>query len=172
MRLNAANLQATLSAILGVDPAYVVPRQGNWFQPTGGENYPGKPKTWCAFRIDGTRPVTTPHFVALDTETNWSVAHKIASISLQFVGDVAEDLANSVVHWLHNSAVQDAWAAYDGRLMASSGAVTVTDFDQQGANTVLAYNVRIEVVYADEIDSGQTYPIPDFEFEGQVVGVK
>ncbi len=172
-RLNVATLQAALVSILGVPAAYVVPKQGTWWNPQATENYPGKPKTWCAFRIEGTRTIDAPHYVAdpawPTVKRNWSVVHKSARISLQFVGDAAEDLANSVAHWLHRMDVQQAFGAFDGRLMADMGEVVVTDFAQEGENTVLAYNVTIRIVYADEIDSQQSSPAPDYDFSGTLV---
>jgi len=155
MRLNLKNLGATLATIFGVDPQYVVPRQGNWFSPQAKEQNPAKPLTWCAYRIDGQRPITAAFYAADKTPKNWSVAHKVGTLTLQLVGDMAEDLANSVAHWTHRQDVQDGFAAYDARVFADGGDVTVTDFDQQGVNTVFAYNVRVRIVWADEIDTGQ-----------------
>lgn len=172
MRLNTENLRNTLAGIFGLDPQYVVPLQGNIFNPQAGEPNPARPKTWCGFRIDGERTVTIPHWVPAGTPaTNWSVVHKTAQLSLQFVGDAAEDLANSVAHWTHYSAVQDAFAAYDGKVFADSGDVIVTDFDQQGVNTVLAFNVRVRVVWADEIDSQQVRPMEPVVFTTPVITV-
>ena len=167
-----ANLRATLATVLGVDPQYVVPRQGNVFNPQAGEPNPARPRTWCGFRIDGERTVTAPHYVPNGTPAkNYSVVHKTATVSLQFVGDQAEDLANSVAHWPHDAVAQDAFGAYDGRVFADSGDIVVTDFDQQGANTVLAYNVRIRIVWADEIDSQETRPMEPVVFTTPVITV-
>lgn len=168
MRLNQKNLRATLASVFGVDQAYVVPRQGNWWNPQAGPESPAKPLTWCAFRIERARALTVPHFVAPDSTRNWSVAHKISRVTLQFVGDQAEDMANSIAHWVHNTAVQAAWDAYDGKMAAAVGDVVATDFDQDGENVVLAYNVWFDLVYADELDSGQSFPMPGFVFQGSV----
>ena len=118
MRLNTKNLRNTLVTILGVDPDYVVPKQGNWFNPQGTENSAQKPRTWCAFRINGERNVTLAHYTSDATPKNYSVVHKTGQLSLQFVGDKAEDLANSVAHWIHRQDVQDAFAVYDGKIFA------------------------------------------------------
>jgi hypothetical protein len=172
MRLNATNLRATLATIFNIDPQYVVPRQGNIFNPQATEPNPDRPITWCAFRIDGERTVTIPHWVPNGTPAkNWSVVHKTALISMQFVGAQAEDFANSVAHWPHYFMVQDAFAAYDGRVFVDSGDVAVTDFDQEGANTVLAYNVSVHVIWADEIDSLQTRPMEPVEFTTPTITV-
>jgi hypothetical protein len=172
VRLNQTNLQATLATLFGLDPRYVVPLQGNVFNPQAGEANPARPRTWCGFRIDGERNVTAAHYVPNGAPAkNWSVVHKTATISLQFVGDMAEDLSNSVAHWTHNQRAQDGFAAYDGRVFADSGEVTVTDFEQQGVNTVLAYNVRVRVIWADEIDSLQVRPMEPVKFTTPAITV-
>ena len=52
----------------------MVPLQGNVWNPQAGPANPARPKTWCAFRIDGERTVTIPHWVPAGTPaTNWSV---------------------------------------------------------------------------------------------------
>jgi thiamine kinase-like enzyme len=93
------------------------------------------------------------------------VVHKTAQLTLQFVGDQAEDLANSIAHWSHRQDVFDGFYQYDARVYADSGDVIVSDFDQQGVNTVYAYNVRVRIVWADEIDTGQTKPMPNIVFQ-------
>ena len=161
MRLNQKNLGPLLATILGVEEKYVVPRQGNVWNPQLVDSDTGRPVTWCAYRIDGERPVTVSHFVAdaESTPRNWSVQHKTATVTLQFIGDIAEDLANDVGHWTHREAVRAALAQFDAQLYGDSGEVIVSDFDQQGANTVLAYNVRFRMVWADEIDTEQDHII-------------
>ena len=171
MRLNAANLRTTLATIFGIDPQYVVPRQGNWFNPQAGEENPAKPLTWCAYKIEGERGITVAHY-ASDGVKNYSVVHKTAQLTLQFVGDQAEDLANSIAHWSHRQDVADGFSAYDAKVFADSGDVIVSDFDQQGVNTVYAYNVRVRIVWADEIDSGQTKPMPNIVFQPGPIAVQ
>ena len=174
MRLNMANLGNALSIIFGIDPQYIVPRQGTFMNPQATvDNSPGtKPKTWVAVRIDGERKVDLPHYVADSVSgKNWSVVHKIAKLTLQFVGDQAEDLANSVAHWTHNQVVRDQFAQFDGTVFGDCGDVIVTDFDQQGANTVFAYNVEVKIGWADEIDTLQTRPMENVKFTTPVITV-
>jgi hypothetical protein len=175
MRMNAVNLLAALVTIFGVGSGYVVLKQGNWYNPQATvDNSPGtKPKTWVAVRIDGERKVDLPHYVAdAVSGKNWSVVHKIAKLTLQFVGDQAEDLANSVAHWTHNQVVRDQFAQFDGTVFGDCGDVIVTDFDQQGANTVFAYNVEVKIGWADEIDTLQTRPMESMKFTTPVITVQ
>jgi hypothetical protein len=157
MRLNQKNFAPLLANILGVPAQYVVPMQGNWYKPTGAENNPAKPLTWCGFKFESHRGVTLAHFIP-DTATppnNWSVQEKLSKLVLQFVGDIAEDLANDVGHWTHNQLVISALAQFDGGIMGASDGAVSSVFDQEGGNTVLAWNAWALIGWADEVNSGQ-----------------
>lgn len=166
-RLTLDRLGDTLSAILGVDRRYVVPKQGNWWNPQEQLPEEERPATWCAYMIYGMRPITMAHYVT-DGVTNWSVQHRIGKLSLQFVGTGAEELALDVGHWTHRSTVALAFGEYDGRIMGNTGEVTVTDFDGAGDNAVKAYNVDVNLAWADEVDTGQGL-MPNLVFEGEVL---
>ena len=56
MELNQTTLRGILAAVLSVDPKYVVPKQGNWWNPQDGQ----RNIEWCAYQInDATDPA--PH---------------------------------------------------------------------------------------------------------------
>ena len=173
--LNEAFLLSVLPGILALDPKYVVPRQGNWYNPQDHLEPMEKPMTWCAFAIEDDVPVDAPHYVTdpLDPTKNWSVQHRIATVSLQFVGPRAMASAASVGHWLHRQDVFEALSEIDARLIGSASAVSVVDFAQEGANTVKAYTVRVRVAWASEIETGQTLTTEDpawtgVQFQGKV----
>jgi hypothetical protein len=173
VELNQTTLRQILSAILNVDPKYVVPKQGNWWNPQDSLSTPDKPKTWCAYRIEAEQPLDIAYYEQADAtnfqgKANFSVQHKVATISLQFVGDLAEDLAGSVGHWSHNGSVREQLEQVGGQLYGDSGLVTVSEFFQDGLNTVLSYNVRIRIVWASTVETAQP-PMPDMVFGGGVV---
>jgi hypothetical protein len=172
VRLNQANLRTTLAAIFDVDPQYIVPKQGTWWNPQAVENNPTKPLTWCAFRIDGQRTITAPFYVQDAVPSNIDSVLKIGRLTLQFVGDQAEDLANSIAHWVHRDDVLSAFDAYDAKVLGDVGEVVVSDFDQQGENSVLAYNVTVRIAWADEIGTlQQKWPSGGVAFQPGAVTV-
>jgi hypothetical protein len=134
---------------------------------------PDKPLTWCAYRIESNTPIDLPYYEEADSvnqetpTSNWSTQHKVATIHLQFVGDIAEDLANSVGHWFRNSSLRQQLDLIGGQLFGDSGAVTATDFIQEGANTVLSYNVRIRIAWASSVETAQP-AMPDMVFQGGI----
>ena len=154
MDLTSATLQTMLATIFGVDPMYVVPRQGTWWSPAMLSTSE-KPKTWVAYAIESDKPLDIAHFQGDISTTNDSVQHRIASLALQFVGDVAHELALSVGHWIHNPVVAAQFDLVEGRVMGDVGDLTITDFYQEGANTVKAYNVRLRIAWTSRITTGQ-----------------
>jgi hypothetical protein len=124
--------------------------------------------TWVAYSIDGDRPMDIAHFQGELPGSNWSVQHRIAALVLQFVGTYAHELALSVGHWSHNSVVAAQFYLVEGRVMGDVGDIRMTDFFQDGENTVKAYNVRVNVVWVSRIDTGQG-AMEDLVFEGEVV---
>jgi hypothetical protein len=156
--LDEAFLLSILPGILALDPKYVVPRQGNWYNPQDHLEPMEQPKTWCAFAIEDDVPIDAPHYALdpLNPGANWSVQHRIAAVALQFVGTRAKASATSIGHWLHRQDVFAALSQIDGRLIGSESKISTVDFVQEGANTVKAYTVRIRIAYASEIETGQT----------------
>jgi hypothetical protein len=153
--LDQTFLQSVLPTILGVDKKYVIPRQGNWSNAQDILGPPGKPNTWCAFALEDEHPVDLPFYVVDSTPACWTVQHNIARLALQFVGPKGKALASSVGHWLHRSDVLAAFAQVDGNVLGDFSISTV-DFAQDGGNWVKAYTARIRVLYASEIETGQT----------------
>jgi hypothetical protein len=170
MDLTQDVLRGMLATIFAVDPMYVLPRQGNWFNPQDMLPTAEKPKTWVAFDIEFDKPLDIVHYQgnAGSGFGNDSVQHRTANIVLQLVGTRAHSLAYSVGHWIHNQTVRDQLALIEGQLFGDVGAITTTDFHQDGANTVKAYNVRFRVVWVSRIPTGQGL-FEDVAFQGKVV---
>jgi hypothetical protein len=157
-------LAGMIAAILNFPPAYVVPRQGNWWNPQDSAALlqavlpnTQRPNTWCAFALEDENPIDLPHYVQ-DSATppnNWAVQHCKAMLAIQVVGTNAKAIASSVGLWLINEVAQAQFALVDGRITGSPGRLSAVDFLQDGNNTVLAYTKRIGVIYAVEVPTGQ-----------------
>ena len=121
MELNQTTLRGILAAVLSVNEKYIVPKQGNWWNPqTANANI----ENWCAYQIRRNRPRTSPFYnegsdTANNTTTpvNGVAVLKIADIDLQFVGPKSEELANSVAAWPLRSDVKTQCAKVHGAIM-------------------------------------------------------
>lgn len=158
MDLTNEALRDILVAILKVDPKYVVPKQGTWWNPQANLPVSKRPATWCAYTIETDDPFTRPMYDRNDESSdpeNVSVQERIAIVALQFVGPDAQRVALSVGQWSRRLDVQAAMETVGGRIFSASGQVTPSDFHQDGENTVIAYNVRIRVIWTHEIVTDQ-----------------
>lgn len=168
MELNQTTLRGILAAVLSVDPKYIVPKQGNWWNPQKtGANI----ENWCAYQIRRNRPRTTPFYnEGTDNRTpvNGVAVLKIAEIDLQFVGPKSEDLANSVAMWALRTDVQNQFKTVHGAIMNDEYDAVSTPFYQEGANTVMAWNVSIRVLWYSILDTTQG-PMPQLTLNGKVV---
>ena len=161
MRLNNSSLQGILATIFNVDPKYIVPKQGNWYNPA--DNDPTKPNNWIAYLILQADPITLPDYQDFkitvtnpnDTDVEGINVTKISDIDLQFVGDDAEDLAHDVAFWINRATVISQFETVNGKIMAGRPIVRTSPFIQEGLNNVLSYNVRIRVAWIDVVQTDQ-----------------
>jgi hypothetical protein len=152
MSVDNTTLQAALSTIFGISATYIVPKQGNWWNVQDYLSNPAKPDTWVAYRIRKGKPASIPYTIPTNDKTNLlDVVMYISEIDLQLVGSNAQYIAESMSHWLHRADVQAAFSALDAQLMADRFDYTVTDFFQEGENSVLAYNVRFRLQWTSSI---------------------
>lgn len=159
MSLNHVTLGSGLATIFGVDPKYVVLRQGTWWNPQDYIDNPDKPDTWIGYRISHAKPRSLPYSkVNEDDPLNpVDVVLYTADVDLQIVGRKSQQLAESVSHWMNRRDVGLVLAGLDAQLMGTKGDYSVTDFYQGGAeytnrsNTVLSYNVSIKIQWASTI---------------------
>ena len=167
MELNQTTLRGILAQILSVDPKYVVPKQGNWWNPQAKD---ANIANWCAYQIRRNRPRTTP-FYEVGTTNNQKVnsvaVQKIAEIDLQFVGPQSEELANSVAMWPLRSDVKAQFQTVQGAIMNGEYDAVSSNFYQEGANTVLAWNVSLRVLWYSILDTNQG-PMPHVTFDGKI----
>jgi hypothetical protein len=160
MGLNHTTLASGLAAIFNVPSQYIVLQQGNWFNPQDYfDNTQGKPNTWVAFRIKNAKPRSLPFQVndPNDPLNMYDVTYYTSEVDLQIVGNSAQQLAESISHWLNRQDVQQTFLSMDAQLMGTEGGYTVTNFYQGGAeftnrsNVVLSYNTSIKIEWASAI---------------------
>lgn len=167
MELNQTTLRGILAAILSVNEKYVVPKQGNWFNPQ--EANPDI-ENWCAYQIRQNRPRTLPFYDAGtegSSKKNAGAVLKIADIDLQFVGPKSEQLANSVAFWSFRSDVQEQLAQVHGAILNDEYDAISSIFSQEGNNTVMAWNTSIRVQWYDILETNQG-PMPGLIFDGKI----
>jgi hypothetical protein len=167
MELNQTTLRGILAQILSVDPKYVVPKQGNWWNPQDKE---ANIENWCAYQIRRNRPRTAPFYNEGNDNgqpVNGVAVLKIADIDLQFIGPRSEELANSVAMWPFRSDVKAQFQQVHGAIMTDEYDAISSNFYQQGANTVMAWNVTISVLWYSILDTNQG-PMPALSLEGNV----
>ena len=165
MQLNQTTLHGILARILSVDAKYIVPKQGNWWNPQDKDR---NIATWCAYRIKSNRPRTAPFYKELTEGKNSAVILKLATIELQFVGIQSEELAQSVALWPLRGDVQSELQNVHGSILAEDLTAIPSDFYQEGNNTVVAWNIpELKVLWYDVLETGQQY-IKTIETGGQI----
>ena len=171
MELNQTTLRGILAAILSVNEKYVVPKQGNWFNPQEAN---ANIENWCAYQIRQNRPRTLPFYDVgtqrqgqVETKVNGGAVLKIADIDLQFVGPRSEELANSVAFWPLRSDVQAQFKTVQGAILNDEYDAVSSFFMQEGNNTVMAWNTSIRVQWYSLLDTNQGR-MPSLLFQGKV----
>lgn len=142
--LNRTTLRGILARITSVDPKYIVPKEGRWWNP---QNLRPKPHTWCAFNIRSKVPRTVPFFHSDDGQTQNAAVEMLATIDLQFVGPQAEDIASTVCLWPMREDVKEAFQEIRGAILPDNLGAVTANFYQDGDNNVQSWNVQIRVLY-------------------------
>lgn len=145
MELNQTNLRGILARITSVDPKYIVPKEGRWWNPQDLRT--GRPNTWCAYVIRRTTPITTPFYHSDDGVTQNAAIEEISTIDLQFVGPQAEAIANTVCFWPMRNDVKEAFKEVRGAILPGRLDAISAQFWQDGANNILSWNVTIRVLW-------------------------
>jgi len=161
MELNQSTLRGILASITSVNENYIVPKQGNWWNP---QEQAQKPDTWCAYMIRSNQPRTLPFY---HTENGRSLvtAEKIATIDLQFVGPQSEEIAQSVALWPLRSDVARVLKTVQGALLPDDMTARSTPFHQDGTNNVVSWNVTIRILWYSVQETGQA-AMPGVTLEG------
>jgi hypothetical protein len=153
MMLTQEFVQSLLSLGFGLSPTYVVPKQGNWFNPqdNGAEGF--KVDTWCAYKINNSTSKTLPYFDAyLDGSGNVSTVMMVSTVDVQLVGKYAEEGVLSMAHWPIRWDILDFLMVSGMALLPQGlGDYFTSNFIQDGLNNVLAFNASFDVVWLNEI---------------------
>lgn len=171
MELNQTTLRGILAEILSVDEKYIVPKQGNWWNPQATD---ANIENWCAYQIRRNRPRTVPFYQEgkntvnnATTPVNSVSVLKIAEIDLQFVGPQSEELANSVAMWPFRSDVKAQFEKVHGAIMNDEYDAVSSPFYQEGANTVTAWNVSLKVLWYSILETSQGL-MPSITLDGNI----
>jgi hypothetical protein len=164
------NMKEFLSKVFfkKTDSSFVVLKQGNWVNPQDLIK-DGKPDTWIAYLKNGGRPRMISGYKYDGDRNPWSCEYKISKVDLQFVGRQAENWANSVSHWMLRGDISAFLDEHKASLMGDQlGETVITPFYQDGANTVLAYNVIFYLEYLSAIKVTNQEVLTNAEFTGTV----
>ena len=171
MELNQTTLRGILATIFNVNEKYIVPKQGNWFNPQEAN---ANIENWCAYQIRQNRPRTVPFYNVgsqtsgqITTKVNAVAVLKIAEIDLQFVGPQSEALAESIAMWPFRTDVAAQFKTVQGAIMNDEYDAISSPFMQDGNNTVLAWNTTIRVLWYSIQDTNQG-PMPALTLNGRI----
>lgn len=161
------NLRDTLTQIFFGDEEakkYVVPLQGNWYNPTRQHNA----DTWVGYIIDS---IDTDVQVVRDSEVQTRYLRPAkALIHLCFVGENAEEFAQSVLFWTHRADVKQIFDdKYKGQLNNKKFTVFTTLLKQEGSNTTICWNVGFEITYNMLLDASNKPPLTDVTLAGNLI---
>ncbi len=142
--------RAFLVTIFELPESRIVPLQGNWWNPQDEKRI----ENWIGFRRGTGTPKIKPFFREDDPCISESYCEVPAR--LQIVGAQAEEMAQSVQHWPNRTDVLDALEVLGVQIIFEGfGKYEVSDFFQDGLNTVLAYNVTFRLLEELQADTGQ-----------------
>lgn len=130
---------------------YIVPKQGNWYNPQDGHR--NKINTWIGYGIPDRESVLKAREEANEDNLPINIINELVIIDLQFVGEQAEDMAASVMHWPKRADVREAFSVVSGQVRDDKIRVVASWFKQEGMNTVYAYNVRVRVYCANVLET-------------------
>jgi len=151
-----------LQTIFQLPTGFIVPKQGNWFNPQDLTNS----GTWIAYLIRNGKPMAYPSNQDNGDGTYQELVPMMGDLELQFVGPDAEYLAQSVALWTTRPDIHALFDANYAQLAYEDfGQYEVSNFAQNGLNSVLAYNVRGKIQWANMIQVSSTLitvapPIP------------
>jgi hypothetical protein len=163
--ITQTTLKTILAAIFGVDTKYIVPKQGNWWNPQdqeGGGTFIAyiirrTSPSVLAYSQLGDAPVLVPPETVIKTGSELSTSLVMSDIELQIVGPEAENIALSIQHWLNRSDIVMLFDSYHAQLCADGlGDFTVSNFTQDGLNTIFAYNTRFRVQWSNMMNVVET----------------
>jgi hypothetical protein len=154
MALDQQAFRSILAKITSISSEFIVPKQGNWFNPQDILVDGKKPDTWIAFKVRQGKPITLPMTQPMDeTGDKWaSVTWFKGQAEVQFLGVHGEAYAQNVPHWVHRDDVKAAFRDIGAELMASETGYKSDSYYQDGLNTVLAYRVTLNILHSNVVE--------------------
>ena len=150
MAITQRTLRTILATAFSLDERFVVPKEGNWYNPQNE----GGPSTWVSFVKRDSVPKLFPYYGFNGNSAPVSLVLKTSEVSLQIIGDIAEELAESVTHWIQRTDIYELFKAYDAAVFVGGlGRVITSNVSQPGRNDVLAYNVGFKVQWESAIQT-------------------
>lgn len=151
--ITQAVIGTILQEIFQLPTGRIVPKQGNWWNPQDITNS----GTWLAYLLTRPRPVGTSFWQENDDTSPIMTVPFMGEIEMQFVGPDAERLAQSVSLWNLRPDIAKMFDDNQAQLAYSGmGAYEVSHFTQSGLNSILAYNVRLSIQWANMIQVSST----------------
>lgn len=152
--ITQTTLGAILQSIFQLPKGRIIPKQGNWWNPQDQANS----GTWIAYIIRHPRPNVRPQWQEGSTATTpIMTVSMIGTVELQIVGKDAEALAQSISTWTIRPDIHAIFDAYQAQIAYEGlGRYEISNFIQDGANSVLAFNVSFNIQWANMIQVSQT----------------
>ncbi len=151
--MTQATMGTILQTIFQFPAGRIVPKQGNWFNPQDITNS----GDWVAYLIRGGKPLAYPSTQDNGDGTYQRQVPMMGQLELQFVGPNAETLAQSVALWMTRPDIHALFDAQHAQLAFEDfGQYEVSNFAQNGLNSILAYNVRGRIQWANMIQVSST----------------
>jgi hypothetical protein len=147
-----AEFRAFLVEIFELPEERIVPLQGNWWNPQDEKRV----ENWIGFRRGPSKPKIKPFFCEDEDDGCISLSYCEVPARLQIVGAQAEAMAQSIAHWPNRLDVMDALEELGVQpILEGFGEYVVSDFFQDGGNTVWAYNVTFRLLEELQAETGQ-----------------
>jgi hypothetical protein len=116
----------------------VIPRKGNFLNP----QYLTKNGTYVVYYIERkdkrTLNWSETEFGEKNAKTTYFATMRY-EVSLQFIGQKAEDWATSVMFWTERVDAQKIFCDYRAQLLPSEQSIVAVPFDQEGENGEMSY---------------------------------
>ena len=151
--INMTNLREILAKIFFGEDAeakkkYVVPLQGNWYNPSQVQ----KLDNWIGYVIDDMR--TNVAVVNRGDDGRRYYRETQTTIHLAFIGENAEELAQSVLFWVCREDVKKLFDdKYKGVINNKETELYSSLYLQEGLNSTLCWNVDISLQHNLMLDS-------------------
>ena len=151
--INMTNLREVLCEIFFGKAAeeskkYVVPLQGNWYNPSQGEHV----DNWIGYIINSVKTDVAVVNRGDDGRRYYRNCH--TEIHLSFIGTDALDMALSVLFWLCRDDVKTVFdTKYKGVVNNKEFEVYSSLYQQEGLNSAICWNVDFSLQHNLMLDS-------------------